>query len=148
MGTEYYLVKPSKQETFYLGKHVQPIDCIRNRPSAVDYIDVDCFSDFFLQIIESNDGFLDDEYTYKDIKDFAYLLYEWCDAPVFMSSDCSNDYELFKDYKETGSIIDFCTKHLCYKDLLDDFVNYMPLHKVYRFEDGSVDYERSLASLL
>ena len=65
-----------------------------------------------------------DEYTYRDIKDFAYLLYEWCDSPVYLSSDCSEDYELFKDYKETGSIINFCEerKPLLYRitDLLDN----------------------------
>ena len=121
MGTEYYLVKPSKQELFYLGKHIEPIDCIT---PVAGYIDVDCFSDFLLQVIESNDGFLDDEYTYKDIKDFAYSLYEWCDAPVYLSNDCSNDFELWKDYKETGSIIKFCEEHepLLYRitDLLDN----------------------------
>lgn len=111
MGTEYYLVKPSKREVFYLGKHIQPMDCIRSKASTVDYISADCFSDFLLEAIETNDGFLDEEYTYKDIKEFVYLLYEWCDSPVYMSSDCSSDYDLFKEYKETGSIIDFCEKH-------------------------------------
>ena len=111
MGTEYYLVKPSKQEVFYLGKHIEPMDCIRNKATTVDFIDVDCFSDFLLQCIESNDGFIDDCYPYSVVKDFCYLLYEWCDSPVFMSSDCSSDWELFKDYKETGSIIKFCEEH-------------------------------------
>ena len=115
MGTEYYLVKPSKREVFYLGKHIQPLECIHT--SVASYLDVDCFSDFFLQCIDSNDGFLDDEYTYKDIKDFAYLLYEWCNDPVYLSNDCSSDFEFWKDYKETGSIIKFCEEHepLLYK---------------------------------
>ena len=120
MGTEYWLVKPNKQEIFYLGKHVQPIDCIRNAAITADFIDVDCFSDFFLQIIESNDGFLDEEYTYKDIKNFAYKLYEWCDDKVYLSNDCYNDFELWKDYKRTGSIIEFCEEH---EPLLDKITN-------------------------
>lgn len=111
MGTEYYLVKPDKKEVFYLGKHIEPIDCIRNSASAADYIDVDCWNDFLLQCIESNDGFIDDCYPYSVIKDFCYLLYEWCNDKVYLSSDCSQDWDLFKDYKETGSIIKFCEEH-------------------------------------
>ena len=121
MGIEYYLVKPSKQEIFYLGKHIQPIDCIH--VSVANYLDVDCFLEFFLQCIDSNDGFLGDEYSYRDIKDFVYLLYEWCDDPVYLSSDCSDDFKLWRGYKETGSIIKFCEEHkpLLYRiiDLLD-----------------------------
>ena len=111
MGTEYYLVKPAKREVFYLGKHVEPIDCIRNSASAANYIDVDCYSDFLLQCIESHDGFLDDCYPYATIKDFCYLLYEWCNDKVYMSNDCSKDFDIFKNYEETGSIIKFCEEH-------------------------------------
>ena len=110
MGVEYFIVKPSKQEVFYLGKHIQAIDCMNN--FHANYIKVDNFNEFFLEVIESNDGFLGDEYTYKDIKNFAYLLYEWCyNDPVYLSSDASPDYNIFKDYKETGSIINFCEEH-------------------------------------
>ena len=122
MGVEYYLVKPDKEELFYLGKHIQPLDCM-NIFSA-DYLKVDNFTDFLLDVIDTNDGFLGDEYSYRDVKDFAYLLYEWCDAPVYLSSDASPDFETFKDYKETGSIITFCEDHepLLYRimSLLDD----------------------------
>ena len=110
MGVEYFIVKPSKQEVFYLGKHIQAIDCMNN--FHADYIRVDNFNEFFLEVIESNDGFLGDEYTYKDVRDFAYLLYEWCyNDPVYLSSDASPYYNTFKDYKETGSIINFCEEH-------------------------------------
>lgn len=110
MGVEYFIVKPSKQEVFYLGKHIQAIDCMNN--FHADYIGVDNFHEFFLEVIESNDGFLGDEYTYKDVRNFAYLLYEWCyNDPVYLSSDASPDYNIFKDYKETGSIINFCEEH-------------------------------------
>ena len=147
MGVEYFIVKPSKQEVFYLGKHIQAIDCMNN--FHADYIKVDNFNEFFLEVIESNDGFLGDEYTYKDIKNFAYLLYEWCyNDPVYLSSDASPYYNTFKDYKETGSIIDFCTKHPCHKVILNDLIDHIPSHYVYTFEDGTIDYERSLERLL
>lgn len=120
MGVEYYIVKPSKQEVFYLGKHIEPIDCMSVSASTANYLNVDCFQDFLLQVIDSNDGFLDEEYSYREIKNFVYLLYEWCDDRVYLSSDCSSDWELFKDYKETGSIINFCEKH---KPLIDRIIN-------------------------
>lgn len=120
MGVEYYIVKPEKQETFYLGKHIESLDCMSVSASTANYLNVDCFQDFLLQVIESNDGFLDEEYSYREIKNFAYLLYGWCDDKVYLSSDCSDDWELFKNYKETGSIIDFCEKH---EPLIDRIVN-------------------------
>ena len=120
MGVEYYIVKPEKQEVFYLGKHIEPLDCMSISASTANYLNVSCFQDFLLQAIESNDGFLDEEYSYREIKNFAYTLYEWCDDKVYLSSDCSDDWELFKNYKETGSIIDFCKKH---EPLIDKIVN-------------------------
>ena len=108
MGTEYWLVKPNKKETFYLGKHIEPLECIRLSHSTADYIDCDCFHDFLLDAIDTNDGFLDDDRPYKDIKDFVYLLYEWCNDKVYLSNDCCDDFEIWKDYTETGSIIGFC----------------------------------------
>lgn len=109
MGVEYFIVKPDKKEIFYLGKHIEPLDCMN--VFSADYLKVDNFNEFLLDVIETNDGFLGEEYTYKDIKEFAYILYEWCDAPVYLSSDASSEYDTFKDYEETGSIITYCEKH-------------------------------------
>ena len=149
MGVEYYLVKPEKKEIFYLGKHVQPLDCMRISSATADYLDVDCFHDFFLDLLDNNqDGLVGDERTLEDIREFAYQLYEWCDSKVYFSNDCCDDFELFKDYKETGSIIKFCEGHPCYKAVLDDFIGKLQPMYVYKFENGVVDYERSLGSLL
>ena len=111
MGTEYWIVKPNKQETFYLGKHIEPLECIESRSYAASYINCDCFHDFLLDVIDTNDGFLDDSYPYAAIKEFAYVLYEWCDDKVYLSNDCCDDFKLWKGFKETGSIVDFCEKH-------------------------------------
>lgn len=114
MGVEYYLVKPNKKEIFYLGKHVMPLEGIKTHSIVASYIEHDCFHDFFLDVIDTNDGFLGDEWKYGDVKEFAYLLYQWCENDVvYFSHDCCEDFETFKDYKETGSIIDFCEKHPC-----------------------------------
>ena len=149
MGVEYYLVKPKKEETFYLGKHIQPLECIRVSAATADYIDCDSFLDFFLDLLGNNyDGLVGSERTLEDVREFAYQLYEWCDDKVYFSNDCCNDFELFKDYKETGSIIKFCEEHPCYKDVLDDFMGKLQPMYIYKFEDGTIDYERSLGSLL
>ena len=108
MGTEYWLVKPNKKEVFYLGKHVEPLECISLSASTANYLSCNCFHDFLLDVIDTNDGFLDDSYPYSVIKEFAYFLYEWCDDKVYFSNDCCADCALWKDYKETGSIIEFC----------------------------------------
>lgn len=109
MGVEYYLVKPKKKEVFYLGKHIEPFGCIRTHSSTADYIDCDCFHNFFLDILDTNsDGLIGSYNTLEDVRSFAYLLYEWCDDIVYFSNDCCDDFELFKDYEETGSIIKFC----------------------------------------
>ena len=109
MGVEYFIVKPSKKEVFYLGKHVEPFESIRINASTADYIDCDCFHDFFLDILNTNtDGLIGDYNTLEDIREFAYQIYEWCDDKVYFSNDCCADFELFKDFEETGSIVDFC----------------------------------------
>ena len=111
MGVEYFIVKPSKQEVFYLGKHVCPFECIKVSASTADYIDCDCFHDFFLDILDTNpDGLIGDYNTLEDIRDFAYTLYEWCDDKVYFSNDCCDDFKLFKSYQESGSIVEFCEK--------------------------------------
>ena len=149
MGTEYYLIKPNKQEKFYLGKHVQPLDCLKISASTADYIDCDSFHDFFLDLLGNNyDGLVGSERTLDDVREFAYELYEWCDDKVYFSNDGCEDFEIWKDYKETGSIITFCEKHPCYKGILEDFITYVPGHCVSTFEDGTMNYELTLANLL
>lgn len=149
MGTEYYLVKPDKKEIFYLGKHVNPLDCIKISASTADYIDCESFLDFFLDLLGNNyDGLVGSERTLDDVREFAYQLYEWCDDKVYFSNDCCDDFELFKDYKETGSIIKFCEEHPCHKEILDEFIASMPQYLVSTFEDGTTNYELSLYNLL
>lgn len=130
MGAEYWLVKPNKKEIFYLGKHVECIDGIRNASIVADYIDYDCFQDFFLDVIESNDGFLDGDHTYNQVKEFAHTVYKWCDDKVYLSSDYSVDAKLWKDYKETGSIHDFLEKHLDVVSIVQEFVPDMPIELI------------------
>lgn len=109
MGVEYYLVKPEKREIFELGRHIQPFECLKVSYSTADYIDCENFKEFFLDIIDSNNGILGDDWKYGDVVDFAYLMYDWCEGEkVFQSSDCSSDWKLFKDYNVTGSIYNFC----------------------------------------
>lgn len=148
MGTEYWLVKPNKEEIFYLGKHVQPFNTLAISAASADYLKHDYFHDFFIELLETNNGLIGTEYSYDDMREFAYQLYEWCDDKVYLSNDCCNDFELWKDYKETGSIIKFCEETPCHKVILEDFIGRLPDYKVYKFEDGTIDYDRTLEGLL
>ena len=148
MGTEYWLVKPNKEEIFYLGKHVQPFNTLATSAASADYLEHDYFHDFFIELLETNDGLIGTEYSYNDMQEFAYQLYEWCNDKVYLSNDCCNDFELWKDYKETGSIIKFCEENQCHKVILEDFIDRLPDYKVYKFEDGTIDYDRTLEGLL
>ena len=103
MGTEYYLVKPSKKELYYLGKHFSYIDGISiNNPEYVEY---ECFKDFLLDIMDNNIEWLPDEYTFREILDMLYAIYEWMDAPIMLINDCTDDFKLYADYRETGTVL-------------------------------------------
>ena len=136
MGAEFYIVKPDKKELFYLGKHVEPFEGIRISASTADYIEHDCFHDFFLDVVNTNDGLLGGDHTYNQVKEFAYVLYEWCNDTVYLSSDCSEDFEIWKDYTETGSICDYLSKHLDVTDVVQKFVPDMPHSEVGKILEG------------
>lgn len=106
MGTEYYLVKPDKKEIFYLGKHKNCPDGIVNRTykEEADYIDYDCFDDFFWDFLRENyETFYD--FTLESVKEIIYEIYLWCNNKIYWDSDCREGIE-WSDWKETGSLID------------------------------------------
>lgn len=103
MGTEYYLAKPSKQELFYLGKHFGYLDGISiNEPEWTDY---EYFHYFFLDIMDNCLDWIPHEWTFGEILDMLHKIYEWMDAPVLLINDCTDDFQKYSDYKETGSVI-------------------------------------------
>ena len=107
MGIEYYLVKPSQKEIFYLGKHFTCPYGIVNRAykNEANYIDYDCWEDFLWDFLRDNSFFFEDV-TLEDTKEIIYKIYEWClDDKVYFDHDC-NDNREWIDWKETGSLTD------------------------------------------
>ena len=118
MGTEYYLVKPDKKETFYLGKHMSCpegiVDASRSWKSesvndCANYIDYDCWGDFFWDFLKENEYCFDDS-TLAQAKEIIYEVYNWCLSDrVCFDHDCHDNVE-WLDWKETGSLIDLFEK--------------------------------------
>lgn len=107
MGTEYYVVKPSKKEIFYLGKHMncpEGMAC-KTYNSDADYMEYDCFDDFFWDFLRENYyEFATTDYTLDKISNLIHNLYIWCEyEKVYFDNDCNNDAE-WKNWKETGSL--------------------------------------------
>ena len=44
MGTEYYIVKPSTKEIFYLGKRIRFLDGVHPEESFAEW---ECYHDYF-----------------------------------------------------------------------------------------------------
>lgn len=110
MGIEYFLVKPEKRETFYLGKHFNGIEGVPNgrRNKKGFSISDACgdWEDFFWTIFKNNlDYFRSIEgATFSQLEDIIYDIYVWCgDDIVYVDDDCHDDAE-WLNWNETGSI--------------------------------------------
>lgn len=111
MGIEYYLVKPEKKEVFYLGKHFNGFNEIKNTSycNSIDNADYPSYEDwdeFFWDTLRENwDYFSNCELLMDEIQDVIYKIYEWCISDkVILDNDCSSTAEQWKDWKETGDI--------------------------------------------
>ena len=107
MGIEYYLIKPRKKEIFYLGKHMNCPEGIINRiyKDKADYIEYDCFDDFFWDFLRENYEIFYD-FTLESIKEIIYEIYNWCnDDKIYWDNDCREGIK-WANWKETGSLTD------------------------------------------
>ena len=111
MGIEYYLIKPEKQEIFYLGKHFNGFNEIKSATYCksiyeADYPSYEDWDDFFWDTLKENwNYFLGCELTLEQTSDVIHHIYEWCISDkVLMDNDCSSTFETWKEWKETGDI--------------------------------------------
>lgn len=111
MGTEYYIVKPEKREIFYLGKHFNGFNQIKNATycKSIDkasYPSYEDWDDFFWDTLRENwDYFLNFKITLEQVSDVIYQIYKWCVSDkVILDSDCSSTCEIWAKWKETGDI--------------------------------------------
>ena len=118
MGIEYYLVKPEKQEIFYLGKHIVCPEGIHTFNQDAHWIDYYSFSEFFFDFLEDNlTEFLCMELTLEETRNVIYRIYDWCrDSKVYFDNDC-NDRAPWLNWKETGSLIDILEEINIIKDV-------------------------------
>lgn len=109
MGTEYYLIKPDKQEVFYLGKHAHCPEGIKDATygHTEHFIDYHSFTEFLLDYIDANHWEFADEMTWGELNKEAYNIYKWCSYDkVLFAHDCMEDAEEWLNWKETGSVLE------------------------------------------
>lgn len=129
MGVEYYLVKPNKKEIFELGRHIQPFEGIAKYPQEAAWTEYDYYKEFLLDMIETNGSIIGEQYTYEEVCNFAYYLWEWMDDKVYIATDCDNEQE-WQEFKVTGSVYDYCESHITLEDELEDLITkYIPQYK-------------------
>ena len=111
MGIEFFLVKPEKEEVFYLGKHFNGFSEIKTATyceslNEADYPSYEDWDDFFWDTLKENwDYFSGCELTLEQTSDVIHQIYEWCASDrVILDHDCSSTFNKWKDWKETGDI--------------------------------------------
>lgn len=111
MGIEYYILKPEKREIFYLGKHFNGFDKIpsakyRKGINEAEFPAYDDWDDFFWDTLRTNwDYFLNCDLKIDQVSNVIHQIYEWCSSDkVILDNDCSETFNEWKDWEETGSI--------------------------------------------
>ena len=149
MGTEYFLVKPSKKEYMCIGKHLNHFSgivkwCHSGKPKFIEY---ECFKDLVTDIIEETDYFTG-ELPFGIQQNFLYNIYEWCDAPVYLDNDCSMNKE-WMEYKEVPGIYDFYKKEIPKLQqerliVLEDLIGTLPKQYRVMSSDRVIDSVKTL----
>ena len=154
MGTEYYLVKPERQEIFYLGKHINCPEGIVSRTykDKPNWIDYDCYDDFFWDFLRENyEEFLCTELNLERLRDLIFSIYSWCiDSKIYFDNDCRDSAE-WLNWKETGSLSDLIRKARIIQSINALKVEDMDITKEelakYLF-DGDIEKGKILLSLI
>ena len=104
MATEYFIVKPSTKQTFYLGKRIPHLEglCDWCNTKEARYTEWECFEDVVFDLQQNSKEFLSawPETTIGQIWDFCYAIYEFCDDKVYMDNDCNDkNTNTWKDWE-------------------------------------------------
>lgn len=120
MGTEYYIVKPSQQKIFYLGRRISYLDGIslwQNKQKA-EFCQWECYEDVVADINENCRYFLEQDLMVGQVWDFANAIYEFCDDKVYLDNDCSDNFVNWKDWEEIDVYSDILTTKEAWSELI------------------------------
>ena len=100
MATEYFIVKPSTKQTFYLGKRISCLEGLSRAPEA-KYPTWECYEDVIFDLQENSRYFLEGstDATVGQIWDLCAKIWEFCDSEVYMDNDCSDTCKIWSDWE-------------------------------------------------
>lgn len=122
MGTEYYIIKPSTKQKFYLGKRISFLDGIPTWTHSQEarYPEWECWEDVIADIQENARYFLEGDYRVGQIWDFCSAIYDFCDDKVYLDDDCNDENsKTWKDYEEIDLFSDILTTEEEWSSLIE-----------------------------
>ena len=107
MGTEYYIIKPSTKQKFYLGRRIHILQGL-SQTKEPRYADWEYWEDVVFDLQENSRYFLEGrtDITIGQIWDFCYKIYEFCNVPVYQDNDCSDNAIEWADFEEIDVLSD------------------------------------------
>ena len=108
MSTEYWIVKPSKKEIFYLGKHWDILDGINHwtYKQKAEVPTWEDWKDVVIDLVSNSYNYLSPTDTLGRINQMAYEIFEWCNGDkVYVDSDASDNAINWSSWKETGDML-------------------------------------------
>lgn len=119
MGTEYYIIKPSKKQIFYLGKRISHLDGIPCRQyKEADYCTWEDYEDVITDLRENSPYFFEGDMYIDQIRNFTAAIFEFCDDKVCLDNDCSETFSEYNDFEEIDVFSDLLTKEEQWCDLI------------------------------
>lgn len=119
MCTEYYIIKPSKKQIFYLGKRISHLDGIPCRQyKEADYCTWEDYEDVITDLRENSPYFFEGDMYIDQIRNFTAAIFEFCDDKVCLDNDCSETFSEYNDFEEIDVFSDLLTKEEQWCDLI------------------------------
>lgn len=102
MATEYYIVKPSTKQTFYLGKRISNLEGLIRWVHTKEprFPEWEYWEDIVFDLQQNSRYFLEGwpNTTVGQLWDFCSQIYDFCDDKVYLDDDCSGNEE-WKNYE-------------------------------------------------
>jgi hypothetical protein len=102
MATEYYIVKPNKKQTFYLGKRISHLEGISEwtHTKEARFPEWEFWEDVVFDLQENSRYFLEgDDILVGQMWDLCSAIYNFCDDKVYMDNDCSDNAKTWRDWE-------------------------------------------------